>query len=371
MIIHVDDPENFVLDNFGTPNLNSIVDQFKRSAQCTSENAIDLDEYLTTSQEEIKLLILHADQLSAHSTARVVLGDSECKIGINFINSLSNKVVVWAKNGDKLLEYDLDMFDNNRVIVVVGCDPKKIFTKHIVLTDHVWEDLGKICIISPHPEDDVLGMGGAIRKCVKRSEDISVLYTSNGWHSIPDGAYKYTRQYEAAFSLKELGIYDETKIHFPLLRFYDNRDGGGDSEDTNNLYRRLVEFNTVFLCTDKDLNGTHAKVFNLCMEAMKQMRATKRPTIILYKGTWDPLPEWTKGLSHVEMRLSREEAGEKRRAIKAHKSQLSKDPHVMSGDNPEDFRTRAMKPSDTCEFAKITKKPCHVEEFRIYDFPNQ
>ncbi len=188
--------------------------------------------------------------------------------------------------------------------------------------------------------------------------------------------HTHTRHYEAMISLRVLGLSD-TDMYFPSLEFYDsgshpekNSLGVQDKKDIDILGSWMGKLDTVFLCADKDPSGTHAKVFSLCVRAMMHMDV--RPTVILYKGAWDPLPEWEQYLGgRVEVRLSEHEAKQKSQAIMAHKSQMSNGPHVVLGGNPDSFHERVMKLSNTCEFAKITGKPCHVEEFRVYDFDKQ
>lgn len=249
-------------------------------------------------------------------------------------------------------------------------------------------------IFSPHPDDDVISMGGTFIRLVDQGHDVHVAYQTSGntavWdddvlrfvefaidfnESIGDDSSRLKRIYEDMRSFiaqkhpnqidtKEIrdvkgfirkteaiagaryaGLQDD-HIHFMALPFYEtgkikkNTVGEEDIRITMELLQR-VKPHQIFAAGDfADPNGTHLVCFNVVLAALRRLRETeawvKDCWLWMYRGAWQEFDTW-----EIEMAvpLSPQEVIRKRNAIFKHQSQ--KDRPVFPGDDAREFWVRA------------------------------
>jgi glucosamine-6-phosphate deaminase len=249
-------------------------------------------------------------------------------------------------------------------------------------------------IFSPHPDDDVISMGGTFIRLVDQGHDVHVAYQTSGntavWdddvlrfvefaidfnESIGDDATRlrkvyedmrafiptkqpnqidtkeirdvkgFIRKTEAIAGARYAGLPD-SHIHFMALPFYEtgkikkNTVGEEDIRLTMELLNK-VKPHQVFAAGDfADPNGTHLVCFKITMEALRRLRETedwvKDCWVWLYRGAWQEFDTW-----EIEMAvpLSPQEVIRKRNAIFKHQSQ--KDRPVFPGDDAREFWVRA------------------------------
>ena len=78
-------------------------------------------------------------------------------------------------------------------------------------------DFHRVLILSPHPDDDVIGAGGTIAKCVRENVQVKVVYlTSGNKRNLDESPPSSIRGIEAMEGLKVLGCKD-----FQFLNYYD------------------------------------------------------------------------------------------------------------------------------------------------------
>ncbi len=249
-------------------------------------------------------------------------------------------------------------------------------------------------IFSPHPDDDVISMGGTFIRLVDQGHEVHVAYQTSGntavWdddvlrfvefaidfnHSIGEddtrlkGIYEemrafiptkqpnqadtkeirdvkgFIRKTEAISGARYAGLPDE-QIHFMALPFYEsgkirkNTAGEADIKLTMELLQ-MVKPHQVFAAGDfADPNGTHLVCFNIILAALKRLGETedwvKDCWLWMYRGAWLEFETY-----EIEMAvpLSPEEVVRKRNAIFKHQSQ--KDRPVFPGDDAREFWVRA------------------------------
>jgi len=249
-------------------------------------------------------------------------------------------------------------------------------------------------IFSPHPDDDVISMGGTFIRLVDQGHDVHVAYQTSGntavWdddvlrymefaidfnHSIGDGndhlkklyedmrsffATKqpnqidtieirdvkgFIRKTEAISGARYAGL-DDDHIHFQALPFYEtgktkkNSVGEDDIILTMELLQK-VKPQQVFVAGDfADPHGTHLVCFNIVIAALRKLRETedwvKNCWVWMYRGAWKEFETY-----EIEMAvpLSPQEVLRKRNAIFKHQSQ--KDRAVFPGDDAREFWVRA------------------------------
>ena len=243
----------------------------------------------------------------------------------------------------------------------------------------------RILIFSPHPDDDVISMGGTFLRLVDQGHDVHVAYQTSGNIAVNDDVVLQNidtvrelgygshyddidaliktkkkgepeplklrkikgaiRRAEARAACRECGLNPDTHAHFLNLPFYET--GGitkGEISDADitiivDLLRTLKP-HRIFAAGDlSDPHGTH----RVCIEALLQAVDCVRGEewfggcrMWLYRGAWQ---EWSLDMVDMAVPLSPEEVMRKRHAIYRHLSQ--KDNVPFPGDDTREFWQRA------------------------------
>ncbi|WP_040625929.1 glucosamine-6-phosphate deaminase [Mucilaginibacter paludis] len=252
----------------------------------------------------------------------------------------------------------------------------------------------RVIVFSPHPDDDVISMGGTFIRLADQGHDVHVAYQTSGNSAVWDDdalryiefavdlsgssntdrptlqhLYKTTRSFidtkqpnqtdtaelqtikglirkgEAFAGARFVGLQDD-HIHFQDLPFYDRRklsknvSYDDDIQQTMQLLQQ-VKPHQVYAAGDfADPHGTHETCFNIILESLKRLAQTeawvKDCWLWLYRGAWHEFETF-----EIEMcvPLSPKEVERKRLAIFKHQSQ--KDRPVFPGDDAREFWVRA------------------------------
>ncbi len=251
----------------------------------------------------------------------------------------------------------------------------------------------KALIFSPHPDDDVISMGGTFIRLVDQGHKVHVAYQTSGNIAVfDDDAVRFAdfvsdyhdafkiddsqvdsifsgirsflaeknqaepdseeikiikgliRRGEAKAACRYIGIPDEN-IHFLDLPFYETgkiRKKPIGPEDIA-IVKRLIEEvkpHQIYAAGDlSDPHGTHRVCLEAIFQALRELKDKewmKDCYIWLYRGAWQ---EWD--IEDIEMAvpLSPEETDKKRRAIFKHQSQ--KDRPLFPGTDKREFWQRA------------------------------
>lgn len=252
----------------------------------------------------------------------------------------------------------------------------------------------KSLIFSPHPDDDVISMGGTFIRLVDQNHEVHVAYQTTGntavWDhdvlrytqfaidfnkSIGEDITKLTATYndmrlfisqkqpneidkpevrnvkgfirktEAISGARYAGLPDD-QIHFMELPFYEtgksrkNTVSNLDIQLTINLLQKIKP-QQIFAAGDfADPHGTHKVCFSIVIAALQQLKQTETWVndcwLWMYRGAWLEFP-----IHEIEMAvpLSPQEVIKKRNAIFMHQSQ--KDRPVFPGDDAREFWVRA------------------------------
>jgi glucosamine-6-phosphate deaminase len=249
-------------------------------------------------------------------------------------------------------------------------------------------------VFSPHPDDDVISMGGTFIRLVDQGHDVHVAYQTSGNTAVWDddvlrfvefaidfkesqgenaAAMRQTyedmrgfmaaklpnqidtqeirnvkgfiRKTEAISGARYAGVPD-SNIHFQALPFYEtgktkkNAVGEEDIRLTMELLQKIRP-HQVFAAGDfADPNGTHLVCFNIILAALTRLKETeewvKDCWMWLYRGAWH---EFATHEIEMAVPLSPAEVIRKRNAIFKHQSQ--KDTPVFPGDDAREFWVRA------------------------------
>ncbi|MCM1108915.1 MAG: glucosamine-6-phosphate deaminase [Clostridium sp.] len=243
----------------------------------------------------------------------------------------------------------------------------------------------RVVIFSPHPDDDVISMGGTLQRLVKQKHEVHVAYETsgniavgdeevirflhfiNGFNQLFDGGsnavintkYAEIRKFLAEKKSNDMDTRDIltikglirrgeartastysgiplNRVHFLDLPFYEtgriqkNPLGEADVEIVRNLLRE-VRPHQIFVAGDlADPHGTHRVCTDAVFAAIdleKEAGAEwiKECRIWMYRGAW---AEWE--IENIEMvvPISPEELRAKRNAILKHQSQMESAPFL-------------------------------------------
>lgn len=245
----------------------------------------------------------------------------------------------------------------------------------------------KVLIFSPHPDDDVISMGGTFIRLTHQGHDVHVAYETSGNVAVHDDVVLQhmdaarqlgfgdrfdevkaiidskrpgepepralldikaaIRRSEARGADRSFGLNDETNVHFLNLPFYES---GGIKKlprtqaDVDIIKELMMSIKPqmMFMAGDlADPHGTHRVCTEAALEALEQLKEegeqwAKDCMVWLYRGAW---MEWELGRVDMAVPLSPDEVVEKRHAIYRHLSQ--KDIVPFPGDDPREFWQRA------------------------------
>ncbi len=252
----------------------------------------------------------------------------------------------------------------------------------------------RVVLFSPHPDDDVISMGGTFIRLIDQGHDVHVAYQTSGNTAVWDDdvlrftefnidftekmgidtssirkTYAEMRQFiehkkpnqidtreiqtvkglirkgEAIAGARYCGL-DDDHIHFMALPFYEsgkvqkNPVTEIDVQLTMELLQK-VKPHQVFVAGDfEDPHGTHIVCFNIVIEALRRLKATESWVedcwIWMYRGAW---LEFEPHEIEMAVPLSPQEVERKKLAIFKHQSQ--KDRAVFPGDDSREFWKRA------------------------------
>lgn len=252
----------------------------------------------------------------------------------------------------------------------------------------------RVIVFSPHPDDDVISMGGTLKRLVDQGHDVHVAYETSGNIAVGDedmlryfmmmdkiapmfgfNVEQYEklstdvrefvrsktsagdvdskeireiktmiRQAEATIACNYIGVKPD-HIHFLRLPFYETgtiKKGDLTERDVNIVKNLLQEVkpHQIFVAGDlADPHGTHRVCTDAVLAAIDELKGQKWMKdcrIWMYRGAW---AEWE--IDHIEMAvpISPEELRFKRNSILKHQSQMENAPFL--GDDDRLFWQRA------------------------------
>jgi glucosamine-6-phosphate deaminase len=326
---------------------------------------------------------------------------------VKWNNSLSKKAVVWLSN--KLHKSVLKLTDNdynlNSLAGLIANEGSsydlniKIFNalQHTITgwpggkpgADDTYRPERalpihkRVLIFSPHPDDDVISMGGTLDRLIQQGHEVHVAYQTSGSNAVSDeDALKFLEVYDSIFpnkklddligfiknrdkaspdpqELRKIKAYirkaearaalrflnlPEENIHFLNLPFYDK----------NALLKRKIEDEDVFIMQNliedlkphqifaagdlADPHGTHRITFDLLNFVLKKIRNqkwTKDLWVWLYRGAWDEFETYDIDMA---VPMSPAQVERKKQAIFYHQTQ--KDNVMFKGDDEREFWQR-------------------------------
>ena len=251
----------------------------------------------------------------------------------------------------------------------------------------------RVLIFSPHPDDDIISMGGTFQRLVDQGHEVHVAYQTSGNIAVADDEafrfIEFVKDYNEQFSITNNiseRIYEEAlhfllhkkngapdtaalrqvkgiirrgeakntcrftgvpmeRVHFLNLPFYETgkveKDpiGEADFQIISNVIA-MVKPHQVYAAGDlADPHGTHKVCLDGIFEAINRLKHhdfMQDCRVWLYKGAW---AEWDIDLIEMAVPMSPDQVLQKRHGIFKHQSQ--KDGVVFQGSDNREFWQRA------------------------------
>jgi glucosamine-6-phosphate deaminase len=242
----------------------------------------------------------------------------------------------------------------------------------------------RIIIFSPHPDDDVISMGGTFDRLVEQGHDVHVAYQTSGNIAVSnEEALKIAeismalnknsseseniinllknkkandidslevrklkgliRRSESLAATRYLGLQD-SNVNFLDLPFYEtgtvkkNNLGEADVEIMCDIIERIKPHQIYAAGDLADPHGTHKVCLDSLFEALKRLKHKDFMDdcwVWLYRGAWH---EWESFQIEMAVPMSPDQVLKKRHAIFYHQSQ--KDGVMFQGDDSREFWVR-------------------------------
>jgi glucosamine-6-phosphate deaminase len=241
----------------------------------------------------------------------------------------------------------------------------------------------KVIIFSPHPDDDVISMGGTFQRLVDQGHDVHVVYQTSGNIAVSnDSVLKFLEVYSDIFDISDslnnvkkkllnnneiiedkfirevatkirekealaatryVGLKDEN-VHFLRLPFYEsgkilkNKTSKSDSDLMNQIITKIKPHQIYAAGDLADPHGTHAVCIKLLFQSLKKLKKEKFMSncwVWLYRGAWH---EWEINEIDMAVPLSPQQVLKKRKSIFFHTSQNNS--VMFQGDDKREFWER-------------------------------
>lgn len=284
------------------------------------------------------------------------------------------------------IAYDLNIKMFNKLQhTITGWPGGKPNADDINRPERAWPAKKKVIIFSPHPDDDVISMGGTFDRLVEQGHEVHIAYQTSGNIAVSDEeALRYAevaldiadennttiknviqalqtrkiskadeiiirrikgqiRRKESLGATRFLGLPDN-QVHFLDMPFYET-----GTVKKNNLGQKDIEIISKLITDIKphqiyaagdlaDPHGTH----KVCLDALfKSINNLKKESFIqdcwvwLYRGAWH---EWEPHEIEMAVPMSEDQVLKKRKAIFYHQSQ--KDNVMFQGEDSREFWVR-------------------------------
>lgn len=132
----------------------------------------------------------------------------------------------------------------------------------------------RVLIIAPHPDDEVLGCGGTIKRLSSEGADVAILIVSRGKSEMYSEERILNVRNEAIMAHKILGVSDTRFLDYPAP----DLDVVPNSDISASIYKVINELEpeTMFLPHYGDIHHDHRAVFNAGMVAARPLKTSVR-----------------------------------------------------------------------------------------------
>tara|TARA_B110000908_G_scaffold171429_1_gene234152 strand:- start:1502 stop:3394 length:1893 start_codon:yes stop_codon:yes gene_type:complete len=376
----------FVLDNSSSSNLTRIKSPWKvGSCKWNDELKAKAIMWLCGITKKSILKLTESDY-NKNNLSELLLHQTTYEINLEIFNKLQRTITGWP-GGKPDVE---DRYRPERA------NPSK----------------KRVLIFSPHPDDDVISMGGTFDRLVSQGHEVHVVYQTSGNIAVSNSdVLKYVEVYES-FSNKNdkelisllkfnneilnnkkirkiaglirekeslgatrfLGIPD-SNVYFLKLPFYETGSvkksipTASDKEIISNIISEIKPHQIYAAGDLADPHGTHKVCLDIFFDVLQELKSEKFMKdcwVWLYRGAWH---EWEIHQIDMSVPMSPNQVLRKRKAIFYHQTQ--KDNVMFQGDDDREFwvRTEDRNLAIATRFRKIGMPDyAAIETFKRHHF---
>ncbi len=325
-------------------------------------------------------------------------------------NGMSNLLA----EGGSAYDLNINMF-NKLQHTITGWPGGKPNADDISRPERATPKRKRVIIFSPHPDDDVISMGGTFDRLVEQGHDVHVAYQTSGNIAVSDHeALKFAevlkdinpndfyidaiiksintkksdtedslevrkikgliRKRESLAATRFVGVQDEN-IHFLNLPFYETgtvKKNPVNQEDIDIVAQLIADIkpHQIYAAGDlADPHGTHKVCLDAIFAALENLKHNDYMDdcwVWLYRGAWH---EWDIHQIEMAVPMSPDQVLKKRKAIFYHQSQ--KDGVMFQGNDTREFWVRAEeRNNDTAQKYNVLGLADYaaLEAFKRYHF---
>jgi len=205
----------------------------------------------------------------------------------------------------------------------------------------------KVLIIVAHPDDEVLGMGGTIRKLTQAGHNVKIVIMATGITSRRSVNYKNLQTYDTNSKIQKTMDIQVKQLQKDTIRsskilgvkdiefedFPDNElDTISNLEITKKIEKIISEYNpeTVFTHSKFDINVDHRVLYNATITATRPRNKSNVKDVISFEvpssTEWDFPSQFS---PNIFIDISKE-LPFKLKALKQYKTEIEKFPHPRS-----------------------------------------
>jgi LmbE family N-acetylglucosaminyl deacetylase len=197
-------------------------------------------------------------------------------------------------------------------------------------------------VVAPHPDDESLACGGLIAEACRQGLHGTVVIVSDGVGSHPNSkAYppdrlRSLREQEAKRAGAELGLNPADMLFLGLPDRFVPSEGEAAERAIDAIVDCALEIGagSIFVSWRHDPHCDHEASYRIAREAQRRVGKLRLFEYVVWGHTLPPSSEIDFMLSGFKINLDAEALERKRRAIAAHRSQISD----LIDDDPDGFR---------------------------------
>ena len=209
----------------------------------------------------------------------------------------------------------------------------------------------KVLVVSAHPDDEIIGMGGLLKK-ISRDNEIKVLFLADGITARKQGGFKNSNEYETTKSQKEImqKEIEKRKQHaknalkilgVKKTKFLDLPDNELDLIPFLRIVKEIekeiekTKCDTIFTHHHNDLNIDHKLAYEAVITAARPLENSKVNSIISFEAISST--DWRQPYSFKPNLFTdiSKELPQKIKALKEYKNEIRKFPHPRSKETLE------------------------------------
>jgi glucosamine-6-phosphate deaminase len=335
-----------------TTNTRKANDQYFKDRH-TPSNALTMG--LSSIMQSKKVLLLVSGKAKAKAVADAIEGSVRTQVPASILQWHPDVTVILDEDAASKLKRDYSsplLFTEGDVEVLTKQDlPEK----------------KKIVIVSPHPDDASISMGGTISELTKKNK-VHIVIATTGYRSVVSEA-----KISDVISIREKEAKKESKIlgavpYFLRAEFYDAKDvEKAINKDTKKLsaYFKKIKPDIIFVPQVNDKHPTHKLSREVALKSLLEYskKSKSRVSVWGYEGLWSLFGE---GDFNTIFAFDDKTMNQKMKAIASQESQLQRTRFDIAAKSLAQLRAAIVPEQALVGYgAKAPKLPKYIELFNV------